>query len=313
MKKAKGVLAVCLVIIMILSLQACKGKTEAPSQEQTEIAATPTQAPAIEAEYIGEVELDGNDAPLLTYEGVSYVIDLADNKAIVMNTMASDDTLTSYRVYPEVEYEGVRYPVREIAEEGFFGYEAMESVILPDSITKLGISAFDTCVKLKSIEIPASVTEIGDEAFSGCSSLTGIVIPDSVKKLGTEVFYDCESMTKCVLPKGLDYIPDGLFTNCTALVDFVIPDSVKTIGLESFWYCEALSELKLPEGLVAISERAFYDCLSIKEMRLPASLTSCASDIFDYCDALTTLYVPNDMVDHYSDQFFGYMLDVIGY
>ena len=48
---------------------------------------------------------------------------------------------------------------------------------------------------VKSIVIPNSVTSIGDSAFYGCESLTSIVIPDSVTGLGNTAFYCCSSLT----------------------------------------------------------------------------------------------------------------------
>ena len=40
------------------------------------------------------------------------------------------------------------------------------NVVIPDSVTSIGDSAFEDCNNLKSITIPDSVTSIGDRAFS---------------------------------------------------------------------------------------------------------------------------------------------------
>ena len=57
--------------------------------------------------------------------------------------------------------------------------EIKDTVQIPEEIdgktvTAIGDSAFAGCVKLRSIEIPASVTSIGKCAFSGCYSLSNI-------------------------------------------------------------------------------------------------------------------------------------------
>ena len=62
------------------------------------------------------------------------------------------------------------------------------SVILQNSVTTIGVTAFGSCSSLKSITIPDSVTTIGDSAFSSCSSLESITIPDSVTTIDDVVF-----------------------------------------------------------------------------------------------------------------------------
>lgn len=52
----------------------------------------------------------------------------------------------------------------------------MESIDIPNSVTKIGSGAFYGCSSLESIDIPNSVTEIGYGAFSGCCALKNIII-----------------------------------------------------------------------------------------------------------------------------------------
>ena len=47
-------------------------------------------------------------------------------------------------------------------------------LVVPDSVTKIGNSAFSSCWRLKSITIPYNVTSIGSSAFYDCSHLTSI-------------------------------------------------------------------------------------------------------------------------------------------
>jgi hypothetical protein len=55
--------------------------------------------------------------------------------------------------------------------------------------------AFAYCGRLKSVVIGDSVTSIGYSAFCDCQSLTSVTIPDSVTSIGSYAFYDCDSLT----------------------------------------------------------------------------------------------------------------------
>ena len=63
-------------------------------------------------------------------------------------------------------------------------FEVKDGVaIIPEGITEIG-DTFYNCSSLESVIIPESVKKIGNEAFEGCTSLKSIIIPESVKKIG---------------------------------------------------------------------------------------------------------------------------------
>ena len=53
------------------------------------------------------------------------------------------------------------------------------SYTIPNSVTYIGVEAFENCDSLTSIIIPNSVTSIGDYAFYGCNSLSDVYYSDS--------------------------------------------------------------------------------------------------------------------------------------
>ena len=60
---------------------------------------------------------------------------------------------------------------------------------------RVGSAVHSGCIRLESIEIPASVTRIGDNVFERCTSLESIVIPASVTSIGEVAFLDCTDLS----------------------------------------------------------------------------------------------------------------------
>ena len=66
---------------------------------------------------------------------------------------------------------------------------------IPNSVEKIGRSAFCGSSHLVSVVIPDSVTIIGEHAFSNCSNLISVVIPDSVTWVESYAFTNCVNLT----------------------------------------------------------------------------------------------------------------------
>ena len=88
---------------------------------------------------------------------------------------------------------------------------------IPNSVTKIGSSAFYYCVNLTAITIPNSVTAIEDYAFYGCFSITAITIPNSVTTIGSNVFKGCEIVI-CMRETPPTAKSDTFTENITAIV-----------------------------------------------------------------------------------------------
>lgn len=99
---------------------------------------------------------------------------------------------------------------------------ALHTVILPETITRIGDFAFGLCSNLKNINLPLALVEIGQGAFSGCS----VVKFDE-------------------LPANLKYIGASAFTRCYAIINITIPASVETIGNRAFEYDYAIKNVYL--------------------------------------------------------------------
>ena len=65
----------------------------------------------------------------------------------------------------------------------------------------IGNYAFNKCISLKQIIIPASVKIIGNYAFSGCLSLIEILFENkpSISSIGNNAFSECSSLINIIL------------------------------------------------------------------------------------------------------------------
>ncbi|NLC27072.1 MAG: leucine-rich repeat protein, partial [Fastidiosipila sp.] len=75
-----------------------------------------------------------------------------------------------------------------IEDDAFWISTALNNVVLPGTLKKIGNNAFRNCDELTSIIIPEGVKEIGDEVFSSSRKLKDIYVPASVTEFGTYAF-----------------------------------------------------------------------------------------------------------------------------
>ena len=114
----------------------------------------------------------------------------------------------------------------------------IKEAVIPDSVTKIGRSAFSGCKSLTNVTIPDSVTVIDYHAFCDCTSLTSVSIPNSVTEIDPFAFEDCKSLTSVTIPNGVTKIGKYAFSGCESLTDVSLPDSVTEIGDAAFDGCE---------------------------------------------------------------------------
>lgn len=114
---------------------------------------------------------------------------------------------------------------------------------IPNSVSKIEASAFESCYNLASITIPSSVLSIGDWAFGQCTSLTSVTIPDGATSVGDCTFYECTSLASAILGDNVAFIGEGAFEGCTRLRNIVFTSSVKSIGDWAFSECTMLSRV----------------------------------------------------------------------
>ena len=145
-------------------------------------------------------------------------------------------------------------------------YDEIIQIILPKTITEIGVSAFAYMSSLEIINIPAGVTRIGESAFEYCGSLERIILPESITEIGASAFHTMSSLEIINIPQNLIGISHDMFYGCEKLIFVDLPSTTKYIGAYAFKGCKELTSITIPEVVEEIRQEAFYWCDNLTDV-----------------------------------------------
>ncbi len=216
--------------------------------------------------------LDGD----FSADGVLYKI---RNEDAVL--LSAEEAEGFFAVPRAVLYQGVEYPVTEIAN-GAFARTFLTGILIPEGVKKLSTGVFSGCEYLSSVELPRSLESIGRQVFTDCISLDRVELPENLTTLEYGVFLGCESLFRVILPETLTVIGEKAFSDCKSLKLIEFPKSLSEIGNEAFSGCSSLTSVVLSD-LETIGNRAFSDCEKLSVFALSDAVTL-GEDLFDGTD-----------------------------
>lgn len=209
------------------------------------------------------------------------------DKGIVITRYKGRD----HNVVIENVYGGI--PVVEIAENAFINCIHLQTLTLPNGLTRIGNNAFDGCSALCSVNIPGGVTCIEEETFSGCASLTSVSVPFGVKDIGERAFQFCTALKTVSIPRTVTEIHKETFRGCESLNTVSLPDSVEKIDFWGFSECTGLISITLPDSLSEIGEGAFSGCRNLRSVNIPDGVTVINKLAFEACSSLQSITIPD--------------------
>ncbi len=204
-------------------------------------AATPIQAEAMDIHMLqvsnGEKE-EAKPEPSSTEENPDFVIN-------------AKGILTKYKGKAKV----VTVPdgVVRIGSRAFDNNHRIEKVILPDTVTSIGRSAFRFCDKLKVVE--ANNLELLEEEAFWYSGIETIDL-SHVKVIEATAFSGCKNLKDIDLNQ-VEIIGDWAFDRCVGLMEVHL-NAVEEIGDMAFYLCDNLLSVTGLGHLKVWGEKPFY-------------------------------------------------------
>lgn len=246
----------------------------------------------------GYYHIEGNIDPYYEWDSWFYVYYYNDETGYTYenNFYGSPDDVYYVDAYGEVQYINLRVE------------KVTYSLVIPNSVTTIGNSAFSYCTGLGDIVLPNSLTEIGAATFANCSSLKNINIPETVKSIGNNAFSGCSALDSVAITSlagwcDIDFYSQGstpfysngnarLYLNGNAVIDLVVPDGVPAIKKNAFYQYKSLRSVTMPNSVTSIGNYAFYHCDSLAQASLSNSVTTIGHSAFYYCASLTGIDIP---------------------
>lgn len=272
----------------------------------------------------------GHDCPE-SYGAISTDPDLSYNNAGEEHKSG----LFTYQVIPNTnkaiitKYDGIAAAITipetldgntvvTIGYRAFSGKNNFYTVILPDSLRRIGSHAFDGCGILETVEFASgpvricdyafanctkldelvcrSASALGASAFEGCTGLTSVTLAPldgRTLPLGDRLFYGCTYLQTVTLGTGITDVGARAFEGCRQLPAITLPEGGQTLGASAFEGCKALGSVSLPSSLRTIDVSAFQGCTALTGIDLPRGLTAIYQGAFQGCTSLTTLSLPD--------------------
>lgn len=192
------------------------------------------------------------------------------NKLIIEGELNSDDWSKIKQMTNLTEVDLSKALIDEIPEGAFRDRWAIDKVLLPPTLKKIGPYAFQRAA-LTSVNIPDNVETIDRTAFGGAKYMQEVHLPDSLTSLGEGAFEYCKSLHSVKIPAKIKEIPGYALRYCNSLQSVELHDSITSIGYEAFGNSD-LREITLPKSTTRVGDYAFKENTNLSKVTLNEGL-----------------------------------------
>lgn len=156
-----------------------------------------------------------------------------------------------------IKQDGEIYKVTEIGYVFLTGMNNLKSVEIPDCVTKIEGSAFNSLTGLINVKLPKELTVINYNTFYNCTSLTSITIPDKVTAIGASAFSNCTSLSTINIGENITFVSGDAFYN-TALYNSQTTGIVYIDYIACDWKRTGSTNITIRDGTRLLAEKIFY-------------------------------------------------------
>lgn len=317
-KIIKGVIAILGVMLILCGCSKKESKMQTQAKDSKNITSNENKA---ENSYMKEANKAFSRAKVAPASDFSYGLTDSGDGVVIKKYIKKKSDEDVEIIIPS-EIEGM--PVVELADRAFAS-SIVKTVVIPDSILRIGENLFSDSAQLKYVKLSTSITSLPVDIFLHCKSLEYFVIPSHITNIESNafsgsglrtieipetvtfkcndyndkqiyssgVFSSCKNLEYVSLPNTMTVLPFAFFSGCVSLKNIKLPASIEKIEDWVFKGCENLEYVDLPPSLVSLGDA--FDESGIKSLIIPDSVTDCRIESLSSCNRLEKVILPNSM------------------
>ncbi len=196
---------------------------------------------------------------------------------------------------------------------GYKGDAPTDTIAIPEGTMNIADYAFEGCISLFHITLPASIGRIGEYAFYNCGITYVRANSTTPMPIANNTFSNRNNITLQInIGTGTRYATTDGWSNFGTIIASNEIDDIEYIAIDEDNYTVALNRYNRADSIVnnlpckiyingdtynvtAINGEAFSKNTAIQIVEIPEGVTAIGSDAFSGCKSLHTVYLPTTL------------------
>ena len=189
--------------------------------------------------------------------------------------------------------------IKFIFDKAFLGASNLTSVVIPDSVHAISVSAFEDCTGLKELTLGSGIEILYDSVFRNCTGLEKLdynIIADITSNSGSEfanIGANSDGIT-LTISNQVRTLPSAIFCKDTNITTVIFESGSILESIPSYAFANSsVTSITLPDSVTSIGDAAFNNCTKLRSFNAGNSVTEIPDDCFEYCSSLVNLTLNN--------------------